>query len=379
MKSFFLGTICMYITFSHAQTSVTIADSLFQVGEYQKAIALYQKNTSSPLYDTKIAKAYNALGNHQQALTYYHRAITKNPSLIPTTLAYGKLLLTTKKLKQADSLFLYLTTTYPSNPNFHYHLGITKEQRQDSSYIVSYKTAFSLDSTHQKSCYKVAKYYMQKRKYDLTKTTALRGLSSYPENPQLLSILGQNNFLRSYYDRAIPFFKKLLELGYESGFIHTKIATAYLKTSDYDKAIIHYKKALEFEQKPHLYSQIGSIYGRLNDHTQSLENHKKALKLKNTPVDQELIDIAMAYRHQEQWEKAIQYIKSAIRENPRSQKAHYQMALFADAYYDDPNTKLKYYETFTNTFGEQQHKYMQFMVEKRIEQLQKEIEQQKEK
>ncbi|MFD2563124.1 tetratricopeptide repeat protein [Aquimarina rubra] len=359
-------------------SSIKIADSLYTLGNYAEAIKTYQKITKKDQYILlQIAKAHKAKGTYLDALHYYEKAINQDSTVASSKLEYAKLLVTTNKFKKADSVYSNLVATHNNNPNFQYRLGSVKKKLKDSTAIQYFETAFRLDSTHQKSCFEVSMHYLRKRKYNLVSDIANKGLSSYPENPELLNVLAQNYLLRKYYTEAIPYFEKLLSLNYTNEFIHASLALCYHKNYDYDLAIAQYQKALKYNDKvPIRYTRMAQAYESIKKYDEALDSYKAALTLKDVPIDEDLLNIAMVYRHQEEWEKAMAQAKLALKENPNYARAQYQLAAFADAYYKDPQTKLDYYNLFMKKFGDDtdKGKYFNFIVKKRITQLEEEIE-----
>ncbi len=357
--------------------ALNVADSLYNLGDYSKAIRKYKKVIPQDQYTLlQIAKANKAIGMYDSAMDYYGKIAIEYPSLTSAKLEYAKLLIITNNNSKADSLYTILASEYPTNPNFQFNLGLVKEKLKDTLAIQYFERAFFLDSTHQKSCFKIAKYNLQKRNYDKVLEIANSGLRSYPNNVKLIGIIGQNFLLKEDYYNAIPYFEKLVILNQENEYIHSRLGLCYNKTSDFEKAITHLKKALKYNDKiPERYAMLGYAYQKLEKFDKALENYQTALKLKDLPLEEELMSIALVYRFQEHWKNAIKYTKLAIKENPQHQIANYQLAMFADAYYKDPKIKIDYYKRYYKNFGKvKEAKYFNHMVEKRIIQLEKEIE-----
>jgi len=379
LKYIFLIITSLTLLQVGAQTSnLKIADSLYVLGNYSEAIKNYKKIAPTDQYILlQIAKAHKAKGTYLDALKFYKKVISEDTTLTSSKLEYAKLLVTTNKLKKADSVYSVLVTKHAKNPNFQYRLGTVKKKLKDSTAITYFEEAFRLDSTHQKSCFEVSMHYLRKRKYNSVSDTANKGLSSYPENPELINVLAQNYLLRKYYTEAIPYFEKLISLNYSNEFIHASLALCYHKNYDYELAITQYQEALKYNQKlPIRYTRLANAYTSIQKYDEALKNHKAALELKDLPIEEDLLAIALVYRHQEQWEKAMKYAKLALKENPNYTRAQYQLATFADAYYKDPQVKLDYYKLFIKKFGDEtgKKKYFNFMVNKRIAQLEEEIE-----
>ncbi|WP_082994809.1 tetratricopeptide repeat protein [Aquimarina megaterium] len=368
--------LCMIIHQANAQSSaLTIADSLYSFGDYSNAIKKYQKIVPKDRYIVlQIAKSHRAKGTYTDALSYYKQALKTTNLTTSVKLEYAKLLMITGKLKKADSMYTDLVLKHPKNPDFQYRLGVIKKRLKDTLAISYFKEAFRLDSTHQKSCFEISKNYLKKKNYDMVWKTANIGLRSYPENVELISILGQNFLFRKDYDTALPYFQKLLKLNQKNEFIHSKLGLCYSKTYEYKKAISHFNEVLKYDDKsPNTYSLLGHAYEQLKKYDNALEYYKKALALKDTPLEEDLLSIALIYRFQEKWKKAIQYAKLAIKEDPNNDRAHYQLAMFADAHYQDPEIKLKYYNNYLKKFDTDKKDYFNMIVKKRIAQLEEEI------
>jgi len=106
MNRFILILLITVIFKTEAQTSVlNIADSLFIYGKYSKAIAQYKAyNNPSRVYH-KIAKAYIAIGNYDEALINYEKGVEANPENTLLKYDYGKFLYRTKNFKKASEVF----------------------------------------------------------------------------------------------------------------------------------------------------------------------------------------------------------------------------------------------------------------------------------
>lgn len=65
--------------FLQSQNSKRLGDELYAVGNYSKAIELYKMvEDLDSVYD-EIARAYLAIGNYGEALSYYEKALKAHP------------------------------------------------------------------------------------------------------------------------------------------------------------------------------------------------------------------------------------------------------------------------------------------------------------
>ncbi|WP_299260541.1 tetratricopeptide repeat protein [uncultured Aquimarina sp.] len=365
-------------------SDLKIADSLYILENYSEAIHTYQKIIPKDQYVLlQIAKAHRAKGTYLDALKYYEEVIRQDTTIISAELEYAKLLMTTNKFKKADSVYSNLVLKHDKNPNFQYRLGLVKKKLKDSTAIIYFEEAFRLDSTHQKSCFEVSMHYLKKRKYDKVDNIANKGLSSYRENPELMNVLAQNYLLRKYYDKAIPYFEKLIDLNFGNEFVHASLGLCYHNNYEWEKAIPQYLKALKYNnQVPLRHKRLADAYTSIQKYDEALLFYKLALELKDTPIVEDLLNIAKTYRHKEEWENAIKHTKLALKEKPNSYQIKYQLATYTDAYFKDPKVKLRHYNNClkqleadkdSNTYK----KFLKETVNKRITQLEKEIEAEK--
>ncbi|QFZ54760.1 tetratricopeptide repeat protein [Oceanihabitans sp. IOP_32] len=234
---------------TQAQTSVLKhADSLFAYGHYSKAIVQYKTHNNLPEVYYKMAKAFIAIGNYDESLVHYKKAVETNPKNSLLKYDFARFLYQIKKYKSASKVFEELVYTDSKNPNFHYELGLALEQLNDSTAQHKFYSAFELDSTHQKAIYKIAKAHLKKRRFKTANKLIDIGLSSYKNNKQLISLKAQNYYAQKQYRAAIIWFEKLLELGESSMFIHEMLATAYSYLYHYEMAIHHQEIVLNFRK-----------------------------------------------------------------------------------------------------------------------------------
>lgn len=328
------------------------ADSLYSFGNYTEAIKAYKNSSNPDLVYEKIAKAYLALGNYDGALSNYKQAYDSNPENILLKYDYAKLLARTKSYEQAAILFNELVYYDYKNPNFHYELGLVLEQQGDVAAMNRFHSAFSLDKTHQKTIYKIAKYYLVKRNYEESLKTINIGLESYENNAELISLKALNYYWMEDYAESSRWFEKLLALGENSQFIHEKLRFSYSQQKSYKKAIEHAIKAVEFDPKnsQNLFV-LGELYGQIKDFLSAEEYLKKALELIDVSLASEYKALGVVLNQQNKTKEAIAAFQNAVKENPKDDTAQFYLVRTKDEFYADLDTKIKLYEKFKIEFS----------------------------
>ena len=347
-------SILFFLVFfkTEAQTSVlNVADSLYINGNYTKAIQQYKNYDNQGEVFDKIAKAYIAIGNYDEALNNYEASIEANPENTLIKYEYGKLLGVTKKYKEASIVYTNLVNVDDKNPNYHYELGLVLEQLKDSTAMNQFQFAYNLDETHQKAIYKIAKYYLQKRNHETVDKYADKGLETYPKNVELISLKAQNYYWQHDYREAIKWFEKLLELGESSEFIYEKLSLSYVEHFNYEKALENRLMALKFNPNDAASKYvIGTYYLELDDFENAEKYISQALLVLDQPLDAEYMKLGTVLNRQKKYKESIAALKTAIDENPSNEYAHFQLALTLEAYYADYDAKIKVYEDFKKKF-----------------------------
>ena len=149
----------MLIAKVEAQSSaLTLADSLYSIGNYSKAINEYSKvgGLSAAL---QIARSYNATGNYEKAITQYKYVVEEDVKNQLAQFELGKLLLKVNRFEEAKSVFTNLSNLNTTNPEFLFYLGeVNRHLNATDASLKQYKKAIRLDSTHLRSLFQLAKH-----------------------------------------------------------------------------------------------------------------------------------------------------------------------------------------------------------------------------
>lgn len=298
-----------------------------------------------------MAQAYRAQGNYGKALEHYELALAETKNLPTTVSEYGKLLYRTGKYKKADSVFQQLATHFPKNPDFQYQLGLAKEQLNDTIAIEAFRKTFSLNPSHQKAIYKLAVDHFRQEEYEKVEFLGKKALESYPENAEIIGLLGQNAMATRDYRLASERFERLLSLGEHSEFVHEKLGLTYYHLGELEKALAHYQAVIDLEpQHVNAYYFSGKIHNLLGETEKAEARLKKALFLKKLGLSGMYHALGTTYKLQKNFGKSIDYYQLALEENEYNLRAQFDLAVAADQYYKDLQTRLNYYKIFIRKF-----------------------------
>ncbi|WP_047550157.1 tetratricopeptide repeat protein [Psychroserpens sp. Hel_I_66] len=352
MRANLIGICTLFFFISEAQQPILQkADSLYNNGNYSKAIDVYKIYDNQAEVHDQIAKAYVAIGNYESALDYYKLAAEAQPNNGLILYEYARLLSKTKKFEASIDVFNKLMNIDYRNPNYHYEMGLALERMGDSTAINRFRSAYDLDDTHQKAIYQVAKYYLKKGNHKLVDQYTEKGLESYKDNIELISLKAQSYYHREYYKQSRYWFEKLVELGETSEFIHEKLSIIYDAFSEYELAIEQRKKILELNPyDSNSMLLIGKYYESLKDYVNSEKYIRQALKLKDVPLDYEYQLLGSVLNRQDKSKEAIEAFQKSIKENPENIMSEFFIISTKDKYYADLDIKIKMYEDFRDKY-----------------------------
>jgi len=374
-----LGLLILFGIFQRveAQTStLVLADSLYAVGDYQKAIRLYeaQEPISSAIYQ-KIASAEQARGDLNRALVAYEKALQQNSTLVVAKANYGKLLRRTYHYQKADSVYTELIQQFPQNPDFNYQLGRIKEKLKNPEAYQFYEKAIEQDATHQNALYELASYHYQQKAFEETEKLTHKALVNAPKNIKMQLLSALNAYSKRDYASALKRYKKVIQLGYTSENVYEKLGMCNYQEGFINSAVEAYQNALKLNPKnasAHLY--LGKLY-LLKEKLEDAEKHLLMALLLSKPKLEEIYQsLGLAYKGKENYKKAIHYFNLALEEEPEKMRSQFELAIAADNYYADLQTRLNYFTLFLKKF-EEDPKASVFikLAKRRISDLKKEI------
>ena len=354
-------------------SSFTIADSLYALGNYSQAINNYTQSNDQNA-SLQIARSYNALGRFDKAIAQYEDIVAKNPEAQIAGFELGKLYLKTNAYEEGRKLFSKLIAKNDENPEYYYYLGeIYTELDQPASSLNSYKKAIKNDSTHLRSLFQLGKYFVTKREKETALTYLNQGLAVYPDDVSLINLQALAYYNNDEYQKALPLFERLVELGEVKEFIYEKLAYCYFKNWEFEKAKSAYKTVIHLnDENSEAYFNLGQVFLKDRQIDSAQYYIQESIAVQKPFLAEEYVALAGIARNKDNIKSAFEYYKLAHQEDPDDAFIYYNVCTVADKLYEDPKTKLQFYEKFVGRFAKRDD-YMGQMVAKRISQLKEEI------
>ncbi|MRI00622.1 tetratricopeptide repeat protein [Kriegella sp. EG-1] len=377
-KSLLIIFILLFVkVHSQTQSNSAIADSLYATGNYAKAINQYAANNTKT-GSLQIARAYNAIGNFDKAIGQYQSVVGQNPDLQIASFELGKLLVKTKAYDEARKLFANLVSKAKDNPEYYYYLGeVYAQLEQPASSLVAYKKAVENDSTHLRSIFKLAKYFVVKQEKNEALKYIAMGLNFNPDDVALINLKALTLFNDNAYDKAMPLFEKVLELGETKEYVYDKLAYCYYKNWEFEKARANYRKMLEIDDgNSETYFKLAEAY-RKDKVLDSAEVYiKEAMNIQKPVFAEGYARLASIAREREDYKTALNLYKQAHKEDPSDPVLYHNICTLVDRTSKVSKVKLEYYEKYLEKYGAIKTGYASYystMVAKRISQLKEEI------
>ncbi|TLP74509.1 tetratricopeptide repeat protein [Maribacter sp. ACAM166] len=374
MKQLFLVVLILQLCKAEAQTSSSsVADSLYATRNYSKAINEYSK-IGDGTAALQIARSYNAIRNFDKAIVQYRYVTNDNPNFQLAQLELGKLLLKVKTYADAKSVFINLIQLNNENPEFQFYLGEANSNLElsDES-LVHYKKALSLDSTHLRSLFQLAKYYTIKQERDSALNYIEKGLLLYENDVAMINLNALVLYNDFQFKNAIPFFERVLDLGENKEYVYEKLGYSYFMNWEFEKAKQNYTVLLSRDDSnSQTYFSLASIYQKEKKLDSAKMFINKAMEVQKPIFAEGYSRLADIARDQEDLKTALDYYKLAHDNDVTDARIYYNITTVYDQLGSDPKKKLEFYQNFLKQYPNE-HPYFYESVRKRITELKEQI------
>lgn len=345
------------------------ADSLYEMGEYNKAIPLFKEVNRFQ----QVAKSYEAVGNYKRAKEYYINAISENQKNSKLALEYSKLLIRMSDYKQADSILQNLQSKYPKNPNLFYERGLINEIQNDSSAIQLFLKVYELDKNNINASYKIARNYIENRKFEDAEPFLDKALNLNPNSSRFLTLLALKQFYTHEYHDAIATYSLLVAQGDSYISLHENLATSYTQTLQEEKAMQQYNILFRKfdDQNPKWHHNVALLFRSMKEYDKAKKHLNIAIGLLETPLSKEYLELSYIYAGNAEYKNEMSALRKALVNNPNNEIAQYNLAVASDNYFKDKKTVVGYYENYLIKFGETGR--MRLLAKQRLSDLKKEL------
>ncbi len=193
--------------------------------------------------------------------------------------------------------------------------------------------------------------------------------------------LGLDSQVNGFYNEAIEYYKKAIEINPKNIEAYKKIGDCYDYNNQEDESIKYYKKAIEIDPNyKDAYNNIGLFYSKQKQYDKAMKYYKKAIEI-DPNYKGAYYNIGLCYSKQKQYDKAVVYYKKVIKIDSYHKDAYNNIG---NCYYNKSsyNKAIEYYNkvieidpNYKNAYNNMtQCYYMQDLYDRAIEYYNKLIE-----
>ncbi|APF17183.1 Tetratricopeptide TPR_1 repeat-containing protein [Caldithrix abyssi DSM 13497] len=368
------------LLFQHAQTHADDPTPLNLLGHiymnrqnFKKAIQVFQKAQELRPDDGAIAlnlgKALEKTGYFTLAQRQYLRAMQDTSLTRLAKMALAQLYYKQSHFKKALKLYRELIKYDARNGYFFKQAGrcalkVSKDIGQAETYLQQ-----ALRFTPGDLDVYVLLYNLYKKKNDWPNALqiAQQGLIQFPQNRQLLLVVGDSYFATGKYDQAISPYRSALQAGDSSAYVFKKLGAAYYYLNDYPSALLSLKKSVKRDdQDPITYYFLGLTQKALNLKKAAIVSLNKAVSLSLPDFLTDIyFHLAEAYQKQKKYTRAIAMYKKLMETDSSQVMPLFYLATIYDDYYEDRQTPLRYYKKFLEQAGDSvDERYKNYALER---------------
>lgn len=148
-----------------------------------------------------------------------------------------------------------------------------------------------------------------------------------PSEPRYRWELGRAYFAEEKFDKAEKEFQQTIRLNENFSEAYKDLGRLYMRNGDLDRAVYQFKEALKktgVAEPQQIRNWIALCYYGQDRFQDAEKEWQEALRIKENETI--LLNLALAYRDKEYFDKALEALTRAVQINPRFAAAHYQLA-----------------------------------------------------
>lgn len=151
--------------------------------------------------------------------------------------------------------------------------NLQKKMKLETDMVKHYQRSMEISDYAYLSYLELGTYYCRELKYDQGIHILQKGITLFPEAPELSFFLGQTYVLTNQNDLAVPLLEKSIKLSYNQATNYYFLALAYSRTNKYNKALKVVDDGMgKFEKEKGLfYDALGFIYFEHNQLDKSID------------------------------------------------------------------------------------------------------------
>jgi len=312
-KKNFKSMAALLLVVVMAYSALTYARNFLWKDEFTLWGDTIRKSPQMPRPYLILGEAYDAKGEHDEAISNYNKALKFIPD---NAHPYNSRGIAYAAKGDYDMAILDYERAIGLDPKFaeaYNNRGVSYAGKGDYDRAISdYDKAIQMIPI-------LAHAYNNRGIAYAAKGNFVRAISDYDKAIELNPIYveaydnrGAIYFNEGAYDKAISDFSKAIQLHRNDLEAYQARASIYNKTGEYDKAILDYDKIIQIKpDSEKAYYNRGTAYGQMGDYDRAISDFTHAISIKPDYL-QAYTNRAVAYYHKRQYEKAWEDVHRVI-------------------------------------------------------------------
>jgi Flp pilus assembly protein TadD len=295
----------VYESYQDPDAHVNLGVALLGSGDAQRALSEFQIAAELAPEDVDVhvnmGEAYRALGRTQAARTEYEWALKRAPDNLGALTGYGRVLMEAGAMEQAHGEFVRALTIDPSNTTALFHMGwlylatdrptegthyflrglqhapksmygrlglarAYEVRNMDSEALVEYQKAYTSDSTNVDAMVGIGRCQTHQGNYVPAERMLEKALARSPENPEVLTLLGNVYLARDRRAEAVAHYRRAVQLDESNADAYLGLGTALEAEGDLAAAEEALHNALLHAPKDAaVMYRLGTVYLGMNE------------------------------------------------------------------------------------------------------------------
>jgi tetratricopeptide (TPR) repeat protein len=318
------GKVLGLMVFLDMRTKFTLPSNLLQGISRQSKHTKFKDQTPEDYYETYLGaslagQVYSALGKNSQAEKALKTVLKFKPEEIDTHLKIAKIQVEQRNYGSATSTLKKVIELDPSLGSAQQTLGdVYLKMRKWKEAIPPLTKAVELDPDNTKVYYLIGTAQEELREFGQAEEAFKTYLEKNPGEPgDAYYHLGISQMELNKLEEAKASLERAAEIDAQNAQIVSKLAEAYYKTGQYDKAAESYTQLTEMipEDAKYYFNTIVKMYDEAGMQEKAIEATKKMIAL--NPQDADAVyNLGYMYVKLKNYDEAIETFKRAIEIRP---------------------------------------------------------------
>lgn len=372
-------TIILMITslsLSAQNTSINL-DSMYQQGisymdqyDYKKAAECFytcqREENGQPQYHYYLARAYEQLGNVQDARIFYRKAWSLDSNQVKYIMALGNIELQRRDYHAARNYFERLVRLDSTNSFYYKQIGKTCYYGNDMPCAIqSFQYSLYYNNRDLESTGMLAQIYYENQDYDVCLDWVRKGLLLDDKNPKYLNLKLKAEVKNEAYESAVATAERIFEVLDSSSQTLKYYGIALCKTGDYEKSIDILSRLIEHKEDEGIHYFLSESYAAMDEPEKSIEHlEDAAYRFGIGPmVWRYFYKLSGLYEKTSRMKEAVRYMERSY-DLYHEPLLMFQLARLTDSYYQDKRMAMNRYDQYLATDDSLYREYAEDRVSK---------------